>query len=90
MLATKPSNLSSVPGPIWCVRERKPSDIHTCAMAQTCAMTPTYIQNHFLFRKKKKMFQGAIIKIAVSLVSEAKVLQTTLNETLSNPLPGDS
>lgn len=84
MLATKPSNLSSVPGPIWCVRERKPSDIHTCAMA------PTYIQNHFLFRKKKKMFQGAIIKIAVSLVSEAKVLQTTLNETLSSPLPGDS
>lgn len=48
MLATKPSNLSSVPGPIWCVREQKPSDIHTCAKA------PTYIQNHFLFRKKKK------------------------------------
>lgn len=85
MLATKPSNLSSVPGPIWCVREQKPSDIHTCAKA------PTYIQNHFLFRKKKKkMFQGTIIKIAVSLISEAKVLQTTLNETLSSPLPGDS
>lgn len=84
MFAAKPSNLSSVPGPTWRVRERKPSDIHTCAMA------PTYLQNHFLFRKKKKMFQGTMIKIDVLLVSEAKVLQTTLNETLSSPLPGDS